>query len=115
MRTNTNLQSVENRALGPMVSVAVLGQVGEGCGHRFQTANLGPELSDMRFRQRLDFSARAVVVAPQRQQPADLLEGKAKGSRLPDEAQDVEVGRDRKSTRLNSSHVATPYAVFCLK
>src|SRR6266702_1599149 len=23
--------------------------------------------------------------------------------------------RDRKSTRLNSSHVATPYAVFCLK
>src|SRR5690625_5908207 len=22
--------------------------------------------------------------------------------------------RDRKSTRLNSSHVATPYAVFCL-
>src|SRR5436853_3527780 len=24
-------------------------------------------------------------------------------------------GRDRKSTRLNSSHLATPYAVFCLK
>src|SRR5207253_9116652 len=24
-------------------------------------------------------------------------------------------GRDRKSTRLNSSHVATSYAVFCLK
>src|SRR5437870_11429277 len=25
------------------------------------------------------------------------------------------VGRDRKSTRLNSSHVAISYAVFCLK
>src|SRR5690625_6289151 len=25
------------------------------------------------------------------------------------------VGSDRKSTRLNSSHVATSYAVFCLK
>src|SRR5437870_9096055 len=25
------------------------------------------------------------------------------------------VGGDRKSTRLNSSHVATSYAVFCLK
>src|SRR5437870_5868331 len=25
------------------------------------------------------------------------------------------LGRDRKSTRLNSSHVATSYAVFCLK
>src|SRR5690349_21992030 len=26
-----------------------------------------------------------------------------------------EVGRDRKSTRLNSSHVEISYAVFCLK
>src|SRR5690625_6857432 len=25
------------------------------------------------------------------------------------------IGRDRKSTRLNSSHVANSYAVFCLK
>src|SRR5690625_4382474 len=28
---------------------------------------------------------------------------------------DMEWGRDRKSTRLNSSHVAISYAVFCLK
>src|SRR5439155_17400835 len=27
----------------------------------------------------------------------------------------VEITRDRKSTRLNSSHVAISYAVFCLK
>src|SRR5207249_11019718 len=27
----------------------------------------------------------------------------------------VEYGRDRKSTRLNSSHVSISYAVFCLK
>src|SRR5690625_6287786 len=27
----------------------------------------------------------------------------------------VGVGKDRKSTRLNSSHVAISYAVFCLK
>src|SRR5690625_5744508 len=27
----------------------------------------------------------------------------------------VELGGDRKSTRLNSSHVAISYAVFCLK
>ena len=26
-----------------------------------------------------------------------------------------EHGKDRKSTRLNSSHALTPYAVFCLK
>src|SRR5690606_466150 len=28
---------------------------------------------------------------------------------------DVDVGKDRKSTRLNSSHVKISYAVFCLK
>src|SRR3989442_5505775 len=28
---------------------------------------------------------------------------------------DAVVGRDRKSTRLNSSHVRISYAVFCLK
>src|SRR5207253_10793224 len=27
----------------------------------------------------------------------------------------TEIGQDRKSTRLNSSHVAISYAVFCLK
>src|SRR5690625_6422395 len=27
----------------------------------------------------------------------------------------IGAGRDRKSTRLNSSHVANSYAVFCLK
>src|SRR5690625_6115086 len=30
-------------------------------------------------------------------------------------AEDLEVREDRKSTRLNSSHVAISYAVFCLK
>src|SRR5207253_10061029 len=37
---------------------------------------------------------------------------------LPDHqpaAQDAGEGGDRKSTRLNSSHVAISYAVFCLK
>src|SRR2546430_6601230 len=31
------------------------------------------------------------------------------------EDQDVSVSRDRKSTRLNSSHSQISYAVFCLK
>src|SRR5690625_6901111 len=30
-------------------------------------------------------------------------------------AKDEEIDKDRKSTRLNSSHVAISYAVFCLK
>src|SRR5947199_5753035 len=28
---------------------------------------------------------------------------------------ELEIGRDRKSTRLNSSHLGISYAVFCLK
>src|SRR5207248_10584523 len=35
--------------------------------------------------------------------------------RLPDEERPLLVGRDRKSTRLNSSHRTISYAVFCLK
>src|SRR5437868_8848566 len=30
-------------------------------------------------------------------------------------SEDCEISRDRKSTRLNSSHVSISYAVFCLK
>src|SRR5690242_21193188 len=34
---------------------------------------------------------------------------------LADDARDIDVARDRKSTRLNSSHMSISYAVFCLK
>src|SRR5690554_7664944 len=36
-------------------------------------------------------------------------------SRIRSERREVELFRDRKSTRLNSSHVRISYAVFCLK
>src|SRR5690349_24154484 len=46
----------------------------------------------------------------------DGQDGLAGGQYGPDLAQeDAEVLRDRKSTRLNSSHVEISYAVFCLK
>src|SRR5262245_64103054 len=45
--------------------------------------------------------SRAVDVAVHRTHAADLLAGQAMG--------------DRKSTRLNSSHLGISYAVFCLK
>src|SRR5690625_6893215 len=35
-------------------------------------------------------------------------------SELDEAAEDLDFGSDRKSTRLNSSHVANSYAVFCL-
>src|SRR5690625_6850067 len=34
---------------------------------------------------------------------------------LPEESDPIPAPEDRKSTRLNSSHVAISYAVFCLK
>src|SRR5437870_10428008 len=33
----------------------------------------------------------------------------------PNKVYNIPISRDRKSTRLNSSHVAISYAVFCLK
>src|SRR5437870_10402247 len=44
-----------------------------------------------------------------------LAEGKARPHRWAPEAGFVTSIVDRKSTRLNSSHVAISYAVFCLK
>src|SRR5439155_27209450 len=48
--------------------------------------------------------ARAAVVGGEPQPPAHRIELLARWA-----------GGDRKSTRLNSSHVAISYAVFCLK
>src|SRR2546430_7529827 len=40
---------------------------------------------------------------------------RARSTRRPDEARALSPSRDRKSTRLNSSHSQISYAVFCLK
>src|SRR5690349_22360191 len=72
---------------------------------------LGPtDLRDARGEQRLGGrrpEARHVAHAPQghRGRPAERLEALA----------DHRQRGDRKSTRLNSSHVEISYAVFCLK
>src|SRR2546430_7583583 len=44
---------------------------------------------------------------------ARLLENPAPAGKMP--ARNYRDGRDRKSTRLNSSHSQISYAVFCLK
>src|SRR5690625_4271 len=43
----------------------------------------------------------------------NLLQGIAELAKI--HAEFIHIDRDRKSTRLNSSHVAISYAVFCLK
>src|SRR5438045_7160422 len=48
--------------------------------------------------------------------PIFLLTGAAVGHRCPHGVRvHVGEGKDRKSTRLNSSHLGSSYAVFCLK
>src|SRR3712207_6962244 len=59
---------------------------------------------------------RAAARAPARPGGA-LLDGERRGGlvRVEVDGAAVEVGADRKSTRLNSSHANISYAVFCLK
>src|SRR5438477_4894614 len=59
---------------------------------------------DRRLRQRRDVRALPPVMRPAEHPRHDPLA-----------AERVEVARDRKSTRLNSSHMSISYAVFCLK
>src|SRR5690625_5842234 len=46
---------------------------------------------------------------------SETLEEQRQSNRMAKYAQLMEIREDRKSTRLNSSHVAISYAVFCLK
>src|SRR5437868_14929037 len=56
----------------------------------------------------LDFETTLAVTAIRRAYFLDVMGGKPTGRVIP-------MSADRKSTRLNSSHVSISYAVFCLK
>src|SRR5438067_2989312 len=53
--------------------------------------------------------------SPAEAQCSSELKAAEAGAAEAEEAPAPEPGRDRKSTRLNSSHVSISYAVFCLK
>src|SRR3989442_10060434 len=53
--------------------------------------------------------------AANRRAPADCRRRPCSGSRTLQRLNSHCLSRDRKSTRLNSSHVRISYAVFCLK
>src|SRR5690625_5603048 len=63
-------------------------------------------------------SSATVVIMGQIANATDRIRVGSGGIMLPNHAPLVvaeQIGTDRKSTRLNSSHVAISYAVFCLK
>src|SRR3712207_8217699 len=69
------------------------------------------------FRSQLEDAVQVTVFFEPRPPPVPLQEAE-QGGRLGPQAEPVDelrVGRDRKSTRLNSSHANISYAVFCLK
>src|SRR5688500_19191795 len=64
------------------------------------------ELGQESFPRKYSWLAQLVLASVQREEGAENM-----GKRL----SDIGAGIDRKSTRLNSSHLVISYAVFCLK
>src|SRR5205807_4874900 len=74
------------------------------------------------FHHHVHDAATGGLLAPERAAERDGLPGHGRGRvavtarvLVEDPGHDLRVGGDRKSTRLNSSHLVISYAVFCLK
>src|SRR5690625_6081846 len=105
-RLNRNL---EQQALGRVVAAEFCEVAGgEGAWFKYMADGLGGEI----IASRADMPALEAVQWPQRFTSPGASEMTA---RLIVGAREVAQVIDRKSTRLNSSHVAISYAVFCLK
>src|SRR6185312_6807357 len=76
---------------GPVATVAAVGEVGEGATHFLEQRDLLVELGEVGEGERLDVPAGAAAIAPQPQQLADFLDGKAEVAGAADEAEAVQV------------------------
>src|SRR5690606_39482980 len=102
-----------NGAFGGMLSLLVRGgeaaaiEVVKACHLFLPATSLGGVESLIEHR--------ATVEGPESPVPRNLLRLSIGLEHIEDLAADLEQALDRKSTRLNSSHVKISYAVFCLK
>src|SRR2546426_2171075 len=67
------------------------------------------------FRSRIPDHASAAVASPVSAAAAPCVADTSCGTRTGSARIGTSAARDRKSTRLNSSHLVISYAVFCLK
>src|SRR5258708_2274129 len=72
---------VENRAVGPLVAAAAVGQVGQGAADRLQLLELAVDLAHMGQRQLADLRARPALVMPQGQQLLHIGDGEPQAPR----------------------------------
>ena len=81
------LKSLDDRALGPLVTVAVLREMPEGGGHLLQLPRLPLEDVDVLEGDPLHVRAGAIPIPPQGDEFPDLLDGEAEVAGPPDEAE----------------------------
>ncbi len=74
-------QALDDRAIGPAIAVAVLGQVPKCIGHFLDLAALGLECCDMLEGDALNVRTGAAAVAPRMHEAGDLLHRKAQIAR----------------------------------
>src|SRR5712664_2806672 len=88
------LECIEDRAVGPIVAVTALGELGYSLPDRGQLGDLSVELVDVLQRQTLDLSAGTLAVLIEGQQRRDVLERDSVAPRPMDEAQGLDVRFD---------------------
>ena len=84
-------QPFDYRAIGAVVAVAGIGEIGESGAHFAHERDLAVEIADVADGQRLDLGTFALAVAPEAEQVADFVDGKAEVAGAADEAEPVDV------------------------
>jgi hypothetical protein len=83
--------TIDYRAIGPIITVALLDEMQQRAPHRVQFQNLPVDFRDMFGRQRLNVATGAGTVVPQIQELCDILDRKAQTSRPLNEAQRIDI------------------------
>lgn len=82
---------IQNRAVGPVIAMTVIGKVLQGSLHRLHFPYFGFQLGDVRTGQFFDFGAGSPGIIPEPQQLRYLLHRKTERARAFDKTQSVQI------------------------